>query len=73
MNGIRCYFLDENGLIISVKALKAEAVSAAVSEGTKMAEQRRRCDSIEIWRGGERLYSAPAATARPNRARARSK
>jgi len=69
---VRCYFLDENGRITGTKAVQAETVDAAVTEGTKMAKKRKGCDSIEIWRGSERLYPAPTSTVAPSRAYGRS-
>lgn len=70
---LRCYFLDENGRIIGIKGFDGGTVSAAVAQGTKLAGQRHRCDSIEIWRGGERLYPDASAVVVPIRAYSRSK
>lgn len=61
MSYLRCYFFDENGRIIGIEGFEGGTVSAAVEQGTKLAENRQRCDSIEIWRGGERLYAASTA------------
>lgn len=73
MDSLRCYFLDENGRIIGTKGFDGGTVSAAVKHGTKLAGQRQRCDSIEIWRGGDRLYPAPMAVVLRNGARSRFK
>ena len=61
MDLVRCYFLAENGHIIGAENFEAETVDAAVAQGTRLAEERQRCDSIEIWRGAQRLYPAPTS------------
>ena len=66
MGIVRCYFLDENGHITGAENFEAETVDAAVTQGTKLAEKRPRCDSIEIWRGAERLYPASTSAIRPS-------
>lgn len=67
MGLVRCYFLDENGHIIGAENFEAETVDAAISFGTELAEKRQRCDSIEIWRGAERLHPAPTSTVSSDR------
>ncbi|HKR20275.1 MAG TPA: hypothetical protein VJS41_09050 [Stellaceae bacterium] len=67
MGFVRCYFLDENGHIIGAENFEAETVDAAISFGTELAEKRERCDSIEIWRGAERLHPAPTSTVASDR------
>jgi len=56
---LRCYFLDEYGRILGIKGFDGGTVSAAIEQGAELADQRARCDSIEIWRGGDRLYPDP--------------
>jgi len=59
MNPVRCYFLDGNGHIVGAENIDAETMDAAVVRGTTLAKKNPLCDSIEIWRGAERLYPAP--------------
>ena len=54
----RCVFLDDNAQAKAVEAMDAGNLEHAIELAVEMLNSRPAYLAVEVWRGGQRLYSS---------------